>query len=345
MSKKPRTDAKPISLALQGGGAHGAFTWGVLDHLLDDGRLDIQAISGTSAGAMNAVVFAEGLLDGGPEAAKQQLERFWRSASRDGKLSDAGRTLFENPFLKLWGGFGNNLVTAFTEQVSQVASPYSFNPLNINPLKEFLDDEIRFDELRRSSKVRLYISATNVFTGKVRIFTEKELTADMVVASACLPTMFQSVMIDGEPYWDGGYMGNPSLFPLFDIKSTNDILLVQINPVERREVPHTPQEIHDRMNEISFNSPLLGELRAIDFVARLIDAGKLAQEGYKRVLMHRIDLHEAVKALDAASKLDTSWDFLLSLKAAGAHAARTWLDAHFADIGVRDTMDLKAETR
>ncbi len=337
------TKTKPVCLALQGGGAHGAFTWGVLDFLLEDGRLDVKAISGTSAGAMNAVVYAEGLLDGGPPAAKAQLERFWRSASVDGKLSDAQRGMFENPFLKMWGGFGSSLTSAISDSLSSVTSPYSFNPLNVNPLKDFLEKEIRFPALRQSSPVKLFISATNVFTGKIRVFSDKELTADMTVASACLPTLFQSVVIDGVPYWDGGYTGNPALFPLFDIDETDDILLVQINPVERHETPHTPSDIHERVNEVSFNAPLLGELRAIEFVARLIDEGKLPKDIYKRVLMHRIGLHDSVKHLDASSKTTTNWEFLVSLRDAGRKAAKAWLDSHFDDLGQRATLDLKAE--
>ncbi len=335
----PKPLRKPIMLALQGGGAHGAFTWGVLDAFLEDGRLDVRAISGTSAGAMNAVVYAEGLLDGDAAAARAQLERFWRSASRDGQHEDT--VLFGNPFLKLWSGFGERVGQNMIGALPALASPYRFNPLNINPLEDFLEKEIRFEQLRSAAPCRLFIAATNVVTGKIRVFNERELTAQMVVASACLPLLFQAVTIDGVPYWDGGYTGNPALFPLFTVKEVDDILLVQINPLTREETPRSVSDIQDRVSEISFNAPLIGELRAIAFVSRLIEQERLPAS-YKRVLMHRISLHDTVKNLDAASKANTDWDFLLSLKQAGRKAGKAWLKAHFDDLGQRATLDLKA---
>jgi NTE family protein len=328
---------KPIMLALQGGGAHGAFTWGVLDAFLEDGRLDVKAISGTSAGAMNAVAYAEGLLDGGAQAARDQLERFWRSASRDGHSG----ALFRNPFLDMWSGLGERVGQSLMEAMPTLASPYRFNPLNINPLEDFLEKEIRFDKLRAASPCKLFIAATNVVTGKIKVFNERELTAQMVVASACLPSLFQAVEIGSVPYWDGGYTGNPALFPLFTVKEVDDILLVQINPLTREETPRSPGDIQDRVSEISFNAPLIGELRAIAFVSRLIEEERLPAH-YKRVLMHRINLHDRVKDLDAASNLRTEWDFLVSLKEAGRKAAKAWLKAHFDDLGIRATLDLKA---
>ncbi|MGL4438520.1 MAG: patatin-like phospholipase family protein [Bosea sp. (in: a-proteobacteria)] len=336
------TAKKQISLALQGGGAHGAFTWGVLDQLIEDGRLDFEAISGTSAGAMNAVVLADGWIQGGADGARKGLDTFWRAISTDGKLSLAQRTIFDSFFSSsaLNGfGFGEFWLGLF----KQSASPYDFNPLNINPLKAFLEREIDFERVRTCKDIRLFISATNVETGKAKVFGGSELTADHVMASACLPTVFQAVEIDGVPYWDGGYMGNPALYPLFYGTGTDDILLVQINPVERKGTPKTPTDIQNRLNEITFNATLLREMRAIDFVTRLIDKGQLSTKDYKKILMHRIALSEALKDVDASSKLTAKLDFFLMLKEAGRAAARKWLAAHFADIGQKATIDLRQE--
>jgi NTE family protein len=333
---------KRISLALQGGGAHGAFTWGVLDHLIEDGRLAFEAISGTSAGAMNAVVMADGWLNGGPDGARKGLETFWRAISSDGKLSAAQRTIFDSFFTAspLRGfGIGDFWLGFF----KQSASPYDFNPLNINPLKDFLEREIDFERVRACKQFRLFIAATNVETGKGAVFEGKDLTADHVMASACLPTVFQAVEIDGVPYWDGGYMGNPALYPLFYGTGTDDILLVQINPVERKGVPTTPRDIQNRLNEITFNATLLRELRAIDFVARLVDKGNLSTKDYKKVLMHRIALSQALNDLDASSKLTAKWDFFVMLREAGRKAAKAWLARHFDDLGQRATIDLRKE--
>jgi len=327
---------RPIKLALQGGGAHGAFTWGVLDQILADGRLEITALSGASAGAMNAVVLADGLADGGPEKARAQLERFWRKASLDGALPDVARPVFDT-LLSIWTTHAAPWMGLLTQQ----ASPYDFNPLNINPLKAILDEEIDFARLRRASPVRLAIAATNVETGKARVFRDSELTADHIAASACLPQMFRAVEIDGVPYWDGGFMGNPPLYPLFEGEG-RDLLLVQINPVRRPGAPVSAADIQHRLNEISFNSPLLHELRAIDFVARLIDTGVLTDPRYKRILMHRIAMSETLETT-AGSKMSTDYSFFLSLRDAGRAAARAWLTANFEALGQRETMDLKAE--
>ena len=331
----PAPRGKPIKLALQGGGAHGAFTWGVLDEILADGRLDITAVSGASAGAMNAVILADGLADGGPARARAQLERFWRKASLDGALPDFARPVFDT-VLNFWSPRANPWLGML-----QTASPYDFNPLNINPLKTILDEEIDFARLRTASPVRLAIAATNTETGKVRVFREGELTADHIAASACLPQVFRAVEIDGTPYWDGGYMGNPPLYPLFEGEGC-DLLLIQINPVRRPGAPVSATAIQHRINEISFNSPLLHELRAIEFVARLIDTGVLTDPHYKRILMHRIAMSET-HAETAETKMSTEFGFFLKLRNAGRTAAKAWLKAHYDDIGTRETMDLRAE--
>jgi NTE family protein len=326
---------KTVSLALQGGGAHGAFTWGVLDALLEDGRLVIEAIAGASAGAMNAVVMVEGWLEGGIDGARSALETFWCRASVDGSLSPAQRGLLSR-MLGLWSN------QAWTDVIAQRFSPYELNPLNINPLRDAIDALIDFDRVRACTDVEIFISATNVWTGKVEIFHRKELTADHLMASACLPTVFQAVEIDGVPYWDGGYMGNPALFPLFYETMTEDVLLVQINPLERRQTPRTAREIHNRLNEITFNSNLLRELRAVAFVKRLIEEGKLSPDEYKNVHLHRIDAGGVLDDYEASSRRKAEWDFFVQLRDAGRRTAQSWLAAHYGAIGVSGTLDLQS---
>ncbi len=329
---------KTVSLALQGGGAHGAFTWGVLDAILEDGRLAIEAVSGASAGAMNAVVMAEGYLGGGIDGARAQLETFWRRVSVNGSLADSQRRLLGNLF-GFWGAPGR--AALWGDLVARVASPYDVNPLNINTLKSTVDDLIDFSKVRACDSVKLFVSATNVQTGKIVVFENGELTADHLMASACLPTVFQAVEIGGVPYWDGGYTGNPPLFPLFYNAESDDILLVQINPIVRKGVPRTAQEIRDRLNEISFNATLLSELRAVDFVVRLIDEGKLSRDEYKRVLMHRIDADKALARFTASSRLSADWSFFQRLRDAGRRSAKAWLKAHYDDLGKRATIDIR----
>jgi len=330
---------KSVNLALQGGGAHGAFTWGVLDEILADGRIAIEAITGASAGAMNAVVLTEGWLDGGIDGARTALENFWRRISVDGKYGGSERSLLDTMLGAWTDGRPPGLI--WFELLSKVASPYDVNPLNINPLRGVIADLIDFGKVQGCADVNLFISATNVRTGKIKIFTRAELTADHLMASACLPMLFQAVEIDGEPYWDGGYMGNPPLFPLFYEAAGDDILLVQINPLERRELPTNARAIQDRLNEITFNASLLRELRAIDFVNRLVDDGKLSTGDYKRVLMHRIDGGLPLAQLTSSSRLNSEWNFLLSLRDLGRTAAKRWLKRNYAAIGVQGTLDLK----
>ena len=329
---------KTVSLALQGGGAHGAFTWGVLDAILEDGRLAIEAVTGASAGAMNAVVMVEGWLNGGIDGARSQLETFWRKASIGSSLSPLQRAL-----LRQMLGYWRN--QPWMSAVTQNLGPYQVNPLNINPLRAAIDALIDFELLRASTDVKIFISATNVWTGKVTIFRRKELTADHLMASACIPTVFQAVEIDGVPYWDGGYTGNPALFPLYYETTTDDILLVQINPLERRQTPRTVREIENRLNEITFNGTLLRELRAVAFVQRLIKDGKLSAKDYKDVHLHRIDGAGALDKYQASSRLITEWDFFKKLRDAGRQTAQGWLAENYDEIGVRATVDLESVLR
>jgi NTE family protein len=347
-SDAPRQHAgapKKINLALQGGGAHGAFTWGVLDHLLGDERIAIEGISGASAGAMNAVMLADGLARGGPKEAQKRLADFWRAASRDGGLPDGERKVVDRLFWFM--PMAASSAQPWFDMLSQYFSPYDLNPLNINPLRDLIERFVDFEAVRNGAHP-LFVTATNVHTGKLRVFPREKMSADVVMASACLPVLFRAVEIDGVPYWDGGYMGNPTLFPLFRSTETEDVLIVQINPPERKETPTTPKEIMNRVNEITFNSSLMGELRAIEFVSRLIEQGKLVRgqdkEHYRRINVHRIVLGHA-NGLDADSKLNNDFDFFEMLQRAGKRAARRFLDAHFDDIGVKSTFDLKAEVK
>ena len=331
---------KLVNLALQGGGAHGAFTWGVLDRILADERIKIEAISGTSAGAMNAAVIAEGILVGGREEARACLRRFWQAVSVAGCSSLLRRTPID-VFMGNW-----NLDTSpaylMLDLLSRVASPYELNPLNLNPLRELLEEMVDFERVRACEHLKIYVSATNVETGHVQVFERAELTAEMVMASACLPLLYQAVEIDGVPYWDGGYMGNPALFPFFDTSRSDDVIVVQINPIFRQGAPKSAREILNRMNEITFNSSLLREYRAIDFVSRLIEEGKLDGETYKKVLVHRIAAEEHINPLGASSKLNAEWPFLEHLFDIGWQTADRWLAEHFEHLGKRSTLDLRA---
>ena len=334
---------KRINLALQGGGSHGAFTWGVLDAILEDGRLDFEGISGTSAGAMNTVVLADGWQQGGREKAREHLHDFWHAVSRSGWFSPIQRS----PVDYWFGNFGyeNSPAYRLFDLLGRVFSPYEANPMNINPLRELVDEFIDFDSVKRCDAFHVFVSATNVQNGKVRVFGREEISSDAVMASACLPTLFQAVEIDGIPYWDGGFGGNPVLFPFFYETETEDCLLVQINPIERDATPRTAQEIQDRMNEITFNAALLREFRAIEFVRRLKEAGRLDGADYQSIRMHRIAADAAVKSLSASSKLNSEWSFLTMLRDTGRAAALDFLDAHFDDIGERATLDLSHELR
>ncbi|MEZ5923633.1 MAG: patatin-like phospholipase family protein [Hyphomicrobiaceae bacterium] len=338
-------NTKPVNLALQGGGAHGAFTWGVLDKLLEDGRIDVKAISATSAGAMNAVVFAHGLSIGGPEGARAKLEEFWREISSAGQLWSPVRTSPWEQWAAWWtgSGFHSHLSPSFLafQAMTHIFSPYQLNPLNFNPLKSVLEKVVDFDHLCQCPVTsRLFLGATNVRTGKVRIFENSELSADAVLASACLPYVFKAVEIDGEAYWDGGYMGNPAIYPLIYHGASRDVVIVHINPLVRKELPVSSPAIFDRINEISFNSSLMREMRAIAFVTRLIDDGALDNKKYHRMLVHSISDDEAMSKLGVATKLNPDWKFLCHLRDTGRASAESWLDAHFGDIGERSSIDV-----
>ncbi|MBI1779454.1 MAG: patatin-like phospholipase family protein [Proteobacteria bacterium] len=341
---KPRpasNGVKRINLALQGGGAHGAYTWGVLDRLLEDGRLEVDGISGTSAGAMNAAVLAFGHGEGGNDGARAALERFWRAISKASEMSPLKASPWDR-LLSSWGVEMTPSNIAF-DFLSRLFSPYQFNPFNFNPLRDVLESIIDFDRLRQHADIKLYISATNVKTGRVRVFDCAEISADVLLASACLPFLFQAVEIDGAPYWDGGYMGNPSLFPLIYNCESKDVMIVQVNPLTCDQVPASARGILDRVNEISFNSTLMREMRAVSFVTDLLDQGQLAEAKYKRMFVHWIDAEEEMKGLGVSSKLNADWDFLSHLKDIGRRTADTWLAQNYDSIGRASSVDIRAK--
>ena len=330
---------KRINLALQGGGAHGAYTWGVLDRLLEEDRLEVEAISGTSAGAMNAAVFADGMGRGGRPEARRSLEMFWRNISQASQVGPLQPTPFDQ-FSKGWNLDHSVAFVAF-DLLTRMLSPYQLNPTNYNPLRTVLEKSVDFRRLEGCRAVKLFISASNVKTGKVRVFKSGEITPDVLLASACLPFLFQAVTIDGDPYWDGGYMGNPAIFPLIYGAETPDVVIVQVNPLGTDRVPTTASEIMNRLNEISFNSSLMREMRAISFVTDLIDDGKLDNNQYKRVNVHWIEAERQMRGLGVSSKLNARMEFLLHLKEIGREVADRWIADHFDAIGQRSTIDIK----
>jgi NTE family protein len=341
MTANGKTPAKkPINVALQGGGSHGAFSWGVLDRLLEDGRLSFDAVSGTSAGAMNAVALVDGWMRGGPEGAREKLHDFWKAVARNGRFSPIQRT----PWDMLLGNWSveNSPGYYWYDMMSRAFSPYLVNPLDINPLRDVVEAEIDFDRVRACRAMKVFVSATNVETGQIRVFNPDEITADAVMASACLPQLFRAVEIDGVPYWDGGYGGNPAIFPFFYANRTEDVLLVQINPVVREGTPRSANEIQNRIDEITFNAGLLREFRAIAFVKELIAAGRLPKDEYRDIRLHRIDADEAFRELSASSKVSAEWAFLEYLRDLGRNAAGDWLEEHFDAVGERPTVDLEA---
>jgi len=336
---KKAPQKKTINLALQGGGSHGAFTWGVLDAILEDGRFDIEGISATSAGAMNAAVLAYGKQIGGNKGAREALDLFWRKVSESGAFY---RSFYQNPISRYLNLQDNPLVN-MAEELLGTLSPYQFNPLNINPLKDILEEIIDFKDIHVCECIKLFITATNVRTGNARVFQNEEVTLDVLLAASCLPHVFQATEIDGEAYWDGGYMGNPSLWPLFYHAHCRNILLVHINPITRPGIPKTIVEIENRLNEITFNSALLKELRAIDFVKKLLHEDMLRgehQSKYKDILLYAIRTEDDLSALSAASKSNTDWSFLLELKDKGRTAAKKWLKAHYKDVGKKSSVDI-----
>lgn len=336
-----------LNLALQGGGSHGAFTWGVLDALLEDGRLGFEGLSGTSAGAVNAVALASGWATGRArggdprEAAREKLAGIWYRVSALGSLG----TLQQQFMRMLWGGLppelspGNFIGNAWRG----LLSPYQSNPLDINPLRQMLEEEIDFAAIAAQQELKVFVSATHVNTGKAVIFTGPRLDARAVLASACLPMLFQAVEIDGQAYWDGGYSVNPALSPLIKECAAADLLLVQINPLTREQTPRTSADILDRINELTFNASLLTQMRAIEFVNRLLEEGAASHARCKIVRMHRVEGGPALEAFPASSKVSADGAMISQLFDAGRHAAREWLAEHYGALGRRSTVDIRRD--
>jgi NTE family protein len=335
-----QVSGKTINLALQGGGAHGAFTWGVLDRLLQDERIAIEGIAATSAGAMNATVFAHGLTVGGRQGARSALTEFWRRLSEVACWSPLQPSLFD-----LWLGddsLSHSPAFVMFDLMARVLSPYQFNPWNWNPLGAVLSDSVDFNRLRGAGGTKLFLSATNVRTGKLKIFSGQEITADAVLASACLPFLAHAVEIDGEAYWDGGYMGNPAIFPLIYECQSRDVLIVHVNPLNRQEIPKSAADILNRIHEISFNSSLMREMRAISFVSRLIDEQKINDGSLRKILIHSIFADDITSRLGVASKHNANWRFLTRLRDGGCALAEAWLAANYDHLGRQSTVDLPA---
>jgi NTE family protein len=336
MKSAPPGEPKLVDLALQGGGSHGAFTWGVLDRLLEETGFKLEAISGTSAGAMNAAVLAHGLIAGGREGAREALHLFWRRVADAAMFSSFQRSPFDR-MIGRWSLDYSPMYIA-TDLMARLISPYDLAGAASNPLRNILTDIVDFEKLA-SGRFKLFITCTNVRTGRGRVFRNGEITPDVLLASACLPTMFQAVEIDGERYWDGGYSGNPTIAPLVRECQSDDTILVQINPVERADAPVTAQDIHNRVNEVSFNATLLKELKMIALLRRVADQsdGEGQQWGQMRMHLIRSDL---LATLGASSKLNAEWEFLTMLRDEGRRAAEEFVSQHRHDVGVRSTLDI-----
>jgi NTE family protein len=341
MNRAPAPKARAevgIDLALQGGGSHGAFTWGVLDRLFEEPWLRVEAVSGTSAGAMNAALVAHGWSQGGAQGARAALDHFWRQVGQMAAFSPLQRS----PLDRLTGrwSMGHSWAYVAMDILSRVFSPYDLNPFKFNPLRDLLARTVDCERLA-ASPVKVFVTATNVHTGRGRVFRSAEITPDVLLASTCLPTMFQAVEIDGQPYWDGGFTGNPTITPLVRESDAVDIILVQINPLERAQTPRSAAEILNRINEVAFNSPLLKELRMIALLRQVADPGTGEGARWACMRMHRI-MTDELSHLDASSKLNAEWAFLSLLRDEGRRAADAFLQARGGDIGQRSSLDLDA---
>ena len=333
---------KTLNLALQGGGAHGALAWGILDRLLEEKRLHFDSISATSAGAMNAAVLVDGIAKGGREGGRQAMYDFWRKISEAGQQYNPIR-LF--PWEKLFDvHIENSIMYFWSDLLSKVFSPYQLNPGNFNPLRNTLEELIDIELIRSMHSPKLFITATNVRTGKIKIFDNQEITIDAIMASACLPFLFQSVQINDDYYWDGGYMGNPAIYPLIYNAQSCDILILHINPIYREEIPQTGAGILDRINEISFNSSLMREMRAISFVTQMLDNGWIKDEyrsRMKRLFLHAIRADISMQSFSVASKLNPDWSFIQSLFEEGRRQGDAWVKENPRHVNKRSSIDVR----
>lgn len=332
---------KKIKLALQGGGSHGAFTWGVLDRLLADERLEVEAVVGTSAGAMNGAVLTDGLIAGGAEEARRRLDSYWEGIGELAAFSPVQPTPLDLMFSK--GNMDFSPLWRFADVMLRQFSPYELNPLNHDPLRDHLEASVDFGRLRSAAGPALFVCATNVLTGRLRVFERSEMSAAAVLASACVPLLHHAVEVEGQHYWDGGYCGNPPIFPLIYMGGAPDIVIVQLNPINIPEVPRDIRSIVDRMNTLAFNSSLMREMRMIRFVTDLIDQGQLPKEKHLRCFIHTVDAEEELAAFNASSKMNGSRGFLRHLRELGVQRAKAFLDEHFDAIGERSSTDVVAK--
>jgi NTE family protein len=329
---------KHISLALQGGGSHGAFTWGVMHRLISEPRLYIDGISGTSAGAMNGVVFAGGFIAGGRQGAIDALAEFWH---RIADLSRLPRSFLRGiPGLTDGWRVDNDPSFMLVDFMTRIFAPTQLNPLNMNPLRDALEDLVDFAALRARPDVKLFVTASNVRTCKSRVFRTPELTAETLLASACMPLAFKAIEIDGEAYWDGGYLGNPTIYPLINECASSDVVIVQINPMNRPDVPVTARDILNRINEMTFNASLVREMFGIATVSSLIESGRLDDERYPTVRFHQIGAEAELAKYGALSKINTERPFLQHLHDLGYATADGWIAEHFERIGWESTIDV-----
>ncbi|MCC6714595.1 MAG: patatin-like phospholipase family protein [Gammaproteobacteria bacterium] len=333
------SERKRINLALQGGGSHGAFAWGALDRLLEDERLSIEGIVGTSAGAMNAAVTAHGLAVGGNEGARAALRRFWNAVMDQGAWSVMQPSWIDR--LTSRGNIDFSPGWIMLDSLTRMFSPYQLNPVNHHPLREILLAQVDFERLRRSAEARLFVCACNVMTNRIRVFDHRDISVDAVLASACLPFLFQAVEIDGEHYWDGGYMGNPPIFPVIYNCASADVLLIMINPIEIDQPPRSAQAILDRVHTLSFNSSLMREMRAIAFVNRLVAAGFDDGGRLKQIRIHCVDAEAEMRRLGASSKYNTEREFLDWLFRLGRARGAAFLAQHFERIGLESSTSIE----
>lgn len=330
---------KSVNLALQGGGSHGAFTWGVLDRLLEEKNLDFPAVSGTSAGAINATILVYGLLTGGNEKTRELLEAFWSKNAEMGAYSPFQPTFLDK--LSGPGNIDNNPIFALGNLLTPILSPYQCNPFNYNPLNDLIKDIVDFEAIQKNDKIKLYLSATNIRTSKVKVFENKEITIQTIMASSCLPQVFQAINIDNENYWDGGYIANPAMFPLFKDTDCKDLMVVQIDSTNLEKLPKTAFEILDRTTSISFNSSLMREVRAIEFVNNIVDKGFDDNGNLKKINIHLIEAGELMNKLNMSSKVNATWEFISFLKERGREEADKWLNENYDKIGVETSCDVQ----
>ncbi len=342
MAQPKKTEKKKkIAIALQGGGSHGTFSWGVLDALLEHDNIEIIGLSGTSAGAMNAASLLQGYIKNGAQGAREELERFWRLMAEKSQSSGMKPT----PGNMLIGDYsvrGSPLYESMN-MLSTFFSPYQLNPFDMNPLRDFVRDFFDFKLMNKAKSPQIFLCATHVKTGKLKLFEGPELKEESLLASACLPTMFKAVEVDGEYYWDGGFIGNPAIYPLIYNTDATDIVVIQLRQAYRAELPTTADAIADRHKEITFNSCLLREMRAIYFVTKLIDKGVITDPSIRRLNMHLIRNPEVAGQIDMSSALNTDIGFFEYMFKEGRKTGKEWLKDNYQHIGVRTSAEIEKD--